>query len=51
MPVVRYELKPIRWLGASRAAVRGFSLAARATTGDELFRLQVGLEPKRWREL
>ena len=51
MPIVRYELKPIRWLGDSRAAIRAFPLGARAAAGDELFRLQVGLDPEHWRPM
>jgi phage-related protein len=32
-------------------AVRAFPPAAKAAAGDELFRLQVGLEPSNWRPM
>ena len=48
---MRYELMPIKWMGASRAAVRAFPRAAKDVAGDELFRLQVGLEPEHWRPM
>lgn len=48
---MRYEMKPIKWMGASRAAIRAFPRAARDIAGDEIFRLQVGLDPEHWRPM
>jgi phage-related protein len=48
---MRYEMKPIKWMGASRAAIRAFPRPARDIAGDELFRLQVGLDPEHWRPM
>ena len=44
-------MKPIHWRGNSRSAVQAFPKATRIAAGNELFRLQVGLEPKRWRPM
>ena len=51
MRFVRYELQPIKWMGDSRIAVRAFPRAARNAAGDELFLLQVGLNPEHWRPM
>ena len=51
MTAIRYAVKPVHWRGDSRAALQGFPKAARISAGNELFRLQIGLEPKRWRPM
>ncbi len=51
MTTLRYVVKPVDWRGDSRVALQGFPKAARISAGDELFRLQMGLEPKRWRPM
>jgi phage-related protein len=39
-------LRPITWLGDSRDVVRSFSKPVRDRIGDELYRLQIGLDPQ-----
>ncbi len=51
MFVAHAGLLPVNWRGDSRTRVRAFPRAARVLAGDELFRLQLGLEPKHWRAL
>lgn len=43
--------KPVRWLGTSLAAVRGFPSRARQITGYELWCVQQGLEPSDWKPM
>jgi phage-related protein len=44
-------LKPVEWIGDSRRTVRSFPVDARAQTGRELFRLQVGADPLDWKPM
>ncbi|MDZ4865245.1 MAG: type II toxin-antitoxin system RelE/ParE family toxin [Gemmatimonadota bacterium] len=44
-------LKPLRWLGASQAAVRRFPPDARRDTGYQLWRVQDGQEPSDWKPM
>jgi phage-related protein len=39
-------LKDVRWMGGSRAVVRGFPKGARLKVGQELTRVQLGADPK-----
>ena len=43
--------KPLRWLGSSRADVRGFPEEARGKVGHELFQVQQGLAPSDWKPM
>ena len=47
----RRNLQEISWLGGSREIVRGFSKPVRVRIGNELFRLQIGLDPKDWKPM
>ena len=44
-------LKPVRWLGSSRAAVRAFPANARRDAGYQLYRVQEGHEPSDWKPM
>ena len=44
-------LKPVRWLGNSRTAVRAFPAEARREVGYQLYRVQSGHEPSDWRPM
>lgn len=44
-------LKPLLWLGSSRAEVRGFPEDARGKVGHELFQVQQGLSPSDWKPM
>jgi phage-related protein len=44
-------LKPLRWLGNSRAAVRAFPRNARRDAGYQLFRVQTGVDPSDWKPM
>lgn len=44
-------MKPLLWLGSSRADVRAFPANARQVTGHELFQIQQGREPSSWRSM
>lgn len=44
-------MKPIQWLGSSRADVRRFPADARRVAGFQLHRVQVGLDPDDWKPL
>ena len=44
-------LKPLRWLGNARAAVRAFPSDARRDTGYELYLVQQGNQPTDWKPL
>lgn len=48
---MREALKPVEWLGDSRARVRSFSKPVRQQVGYELEMVQHGLEPSDWRPL
>lgn len=48
---MRQDLKPIIWLGDSRDVVRSFSRPVKDQIGDELYRLQIGLDPKDWKPI
>jgi phage-related protein len=43
--------KPVVWLGASLAAVRGFAPAARRRAGQELGLVQAGEPPADWKTM
>jgi phage-related protein len=44
-------LKPLRWLGNSRIAVRAFPPNARRDAGYQLYRVQEGHEPSNWKPM
>ena len=44
-------LKPVRWLGNTRAAVRAFPLHARRDAGYQLYRVQLGHDPSDWKPM
>jgi len=44
-------VKPVIWLGSSRAAVRAFPEAVRQIVGYELFQVQQGLAPSNWKPM
>ena len=44
-------LRLIVWLGDSRDVVRGFPREARDRIGAELYRLQIGLDPRHWKPM
>ncbi len=43
------DVKPLFWLGSSRADVRAFPDQPRRVVGHELFQIQQGLEPSDWK--
>jgi phage-related protein len=44
-------MKPTTFLGNSRARLKEFPDAARAEAGQQIYRLQIGLEPADWKPL
>lgn len=44
-------LKPLRWLGNSRGAVRAFPPDARRDAGYQLYRVQTGHDPSDWKPM
>lgn len=44
-------MKPVEFLGSSRAAIRLFPPAARAVAGFEIERVQRGLDPDDWKPM
>jgi phage-related protein len=44
-------LRPLRWLGNARAAVRAFPLNARRDAGYQLYRVQQGHDPSDWKPM
>ncbi len=42
-------MKPLFWLGSSRAAARAFPDVPRRIVGHELFQIQQGLNPSDWK--
>jgi phage-related protein len=44
-------LKPLRWLGNARAAVRAFPLNARRDAGYQLYRVQQSHDPTDWKPM
>ena len=44
-------VKPLLWLGSSRADLRAFPDEARREAGHELFKVQQGEEPSDWKPL
>ena len=44
-------VKPLLWLGSSRADVRRFPDLARSRVGHELFQVQQGLAPSDWKPM
>lgn len=44
-------LKPLRWLGSTRASVRAFPPDARRDVGFQLYRVQLGREPNDWKPM
>lgn len=45
------QIKPVRWLGTSLAAVKAFPDEARREAGFELGEVQKGLEPSDWKPM
>ncbi len=48
---MREGLKPVEWMGDSRARVRSFSKVVRQRVGYELEMVQHGLEPSDWKPM
>ncbi len=48
---LRSTVKPLIWLGSSRADVRWFPEKARRVAGFQLWRVQLGLEPNDWKPM
>lgn len=44
-------MKRIRWLGTSREDIRQFSEPARLEAGYQLYRVQLGMDPKDWKPM
>jgi len=44
-------LRPLHWLGSSRAAVRAFPPNARRIAGYQLYRVQAGHDPSDWKPM
>jgi len=44
-------LKPLRWLGNTRASVRAFPPNARRDAGYQLYRVQDGHDPSDWKPM
>ena len=44
-------MKPLIWLGSSRADVRRFPAKARRIAGFQLWRVQLGLSPNDWKPM
>src|SRR5258707_6262072 len=44
-------MKITRFLGDSKDRIRGFPAGARNDAGQQIFRVQLGLEPKDWKPL
>lgn len=44
-------LKAIIWLGDSKEVIRGWPERTRRRAGEELYRLQLGSEPRHWRSM
>lgn len=44
-------MKPVGWVGSSKADLKAFPEAAQAEAGYELFRVQCGLEPTDWKPM
>jgi phage-related protein len=44
-------MKPIQWLGSSRADLKAFPTDARRVAGFQLHRVQLGSDPNDWRPL
>ena len=46
MPVRQHGLKEVRWRGDSRKVAHGFPRRVRLKLGEELTRVQMGLQPR-----
>ncbi len=44
-------LKPITWVGAAKADLANFPRGARNVAGDELYLLQIGMDPVHWKPM
>jgi phage-related protein len=44
-------MKRIRWLGTSREDIRRFPESAKLATGYQLYRVQLGMDPKDWKPM
>ncbi|MBI5505777.1 MAG: type II toxin-antitoxin system RelE/ParE family toxin [Deltaproteobacteria bacterium] len=44
-------MKPARWEGTSKKALRAFPDDARARSGYEVYRVQLGLDPTDWKPM
>lgn len=47
----RADLRPLTWLGDSRDVLRAFPRDVRDRIGADLYRLQIGLEPRDWKPM
>ncbi len=44
-------MKPVEWVGSSKADLKSFPESAQSDAGYELFRVQCGLEPSDWKPM
>jgi phage-related protein len=44
-------LKPVRFVGSSRRDLRGFPEQARASAGEDLYRVQMNRLPRDWKPI
>jgi phage-related protein len=44
-------MKPVVWLGSSKADLKAFPAAAMDDTGHQIFRVQRGLDPDDWKPM
>ena len=44
-------MKPVVWLGSSKADLKAFPATAMDDTGHQLFRVQRGLDPDDWKPM
>ena len=51
--VIQHNLpmKPVQWVGSSKADLKSFPESAQGEVGYELFRVQCGLEPSDWKPI
>jgi phage-related protein len=48
---VDIPLRKVKFRGSSRADLRSFPVDARREAGQQLFRVQLGMEPKDWKSM
>ena len=46
-----FDMKRIRWIGTSREDIRRFPEPARLEAGYQIYRVQLGMDPKDWKPM